>query len=149
MDIQHRLKHTLGLPENLHQIRQLLQDGCPHRTALADALCRHFAFLDARGQPQRGTCLKALRDLEREGHLVLPAARSTGNHAKPSPRRLAQAVPAPQGVPAAAGEVCGLDLVRVETEAQMRIWNELMAREHPQGAGPLVGRQPVSAGRSC
>jgi len=23
----------------------------------------------------------------------------------------------------------------------MRIWNELMIREHPQGAGPLVGRQ--------
>ena len=141
MDVQHRLKHTLGLPENLHKIRQLLQGGCAHRTALADELCRHFGFLDARGQPQRGTCLKALRDLERQGLLVLPAARATGNHAKPSPRRLAEAVPPPRGVPAMAGEVCGLDLVLVETEAQIRIWNELMAQEHPQGAGPLVGRQ--------
>ncbi len=27
------------------------------------------------------------------------------------------------------------------TSEQMRIWNELMMREHPLGAGPLVGRQ--------
>jgi hypothetical protein len=32
-------------------------------------------------------------------------------------------------------------LILVEQESQMRIWNELMIREHPQGAGPLVGRQ--------
>ena len=31
--------------------------------------------------------------------------------------------------------------IRVEQEGQMRIWNELMIREHPQGSGPLVGRQ--------
>jgi hypothetical protein len=39
------------------------------------------------------------------------------------------------------GEVGGLELILVEQESQMRIWNELMIREHPQGAGPLVGRQ--------
>jgi hypothetical protein len=32
-------------------------------------------------------------------------------------------------------------LVKVETSAQVRIWNELMLREHPRGAGPLVGVQ--------
>ena len=31
--------------------------------------------------------------------------------------------------------------MRVETEEQMRIWNEVMIRGHPRGAGPLVGRQ--------
>jgi hypothetical protein len=35
----------------------------------------------------------------------------------------------------------GLALVRVTTPEQMRIWNEMMITEHPQGAGPLVGRQ--------
>ncbi|MFQ5730211.1 MAG: Druantia anti-phage system protein DruA, partial [Waddliaceae bacterium] len=29
----------------------------------------------------------------------------------------------------------------VRTDEQMRIWNELMINEHPQGVGPLVGRQ--------
>jgi hypothetical protein len=39
------------------------------------------------------------------------------------------------------GDVAGLELILVEQESQMRIWNELMIREHPQGAGPLMGRQ--------
>ena len=29
----------------------------------------------------------------------------------------------------------------VNTPEQMQIWNELMIEEHPQRAGPLVGRQ--------
>jgi hypothetical protein len=47
----------------------------------------------------------------------------------------------PQDVPERAGEVKDLVLIKVETEAQVRIWNELMLGEHPRGAGPLVGVQ--------
>jgi hypothetical protein len=50
-------------------------------------------------------------------------------------------VPEPREVPALAGDVQGLVLVRVETLEQLRLWNELMVCEHPQGAGPLVGAQ--------
>jgi hypothetical protein len=39
------------------------------------------------------------------------------------------------------GEIHGLELVLVEDEEAMRIWNTLMQDEHPLGAGPLVGRQ--------
>jgi hypothetical protein len=34
-----------------------------------------------------------------------------------------------------------MELVIVESVEQMRIWNEMMIREHPRGAGPLVGHQ--------
>jgi hypothetical protein len=34
-----------------------------------------------------------------------------------------------------------LQLVLVETEEHLRIWNTMLQAEHPQGAGPLVGRQ--------
>jgi hypothetical protein len=34
-----------------------------------------------------------------------------------------------------------LQLVLASTPSLLRIWNELMQGEHPQGAGPLVGRQ--------
>jgi hypothetical protein len=34
-----------------------------------------------------------------------------------------------------------LELVEVETDEQLRLWNELMHREHPRGAVALVGRQ--------
>ena len=110
------------------------------RTALAGAVCERFAFVDARGEPQVSTCLKALRDLEGQGRFELPPP-TTGPKKPPTPRRLDEPVPLPEGVPATAGDVQDLHLVRVETDQHMRVWNELMLREHPRGAGPLVGRQ--------
>lgn len=137
---QSLIKDTLGQAENLGEIRRLLEnDAAPNRTALATLVCDRFGFMDPRGRPQLATCLKALRDLEGEGHFTLPGPGFT--QGKPSPRRLSEPVPPPQGVPEAAGDVRGLDLVLVETEAQSRVWNEMMIREHPQGSGPLVGRQ--------
>ncbi|MCR1344905.1 DUF4338 domain-containing protein [Acidithiobacillus ferrooxidans] len=59
----------------------------------------------------------------------------------PSPQRLNTPVPNPVEVPAQAGAVRGLTLIQVKTDEQMRVWNELMLCEHPQGAGPLVGAQ--------
>ncbi|AGA33136.1 putative transposase [Thioalkalivibrio nitratireducens DSM 14787] len=38
-------------------------------------------------------------------------------------------------------ELEGLALVRVDTAEHRALWNELMAREHPRGMGPLVGAQ--------
>ena len=58
-----------------------------------------------------------------------------------TPKRLPEAVTDPTGVPAQAGEVRGLALMLVGNEEHMRIWNELVIREHPRGHGPLVGRQ--------
>jgi hypothetical protein len=114
-------------------------EGNLNRTKLADQLCEHYKFIDARGRLQRSTCLKALRELEAKGHVNLPPPMV--KHGPPKPRRLNEPVAMPQGVPSKAGEVLGLALIIVETVDQMRIWNEMMIREHPRGAGPLVGRQ--------
>ena len=57
------------------------------------------------------------------------------------PRRLDCAVPNPVEVHAQAGDVQGLGLIKVDNLGLMRVWNEMMLREHPQGAGPLVGCQ--------
>ncbi|MDD2597861.1 MAG: DUF4338 domain-containing protein [Kiritimatiellae bacterium] len=46
-----------------------------------------------------------------------------------------------KGVPGQVGEISELTLVVVRTTDQMRIWNEMMICEHPQGAAPLMGRQ--------
>ena len=45
------------------------------------------------------------------------------------------------GLPASAGAVVGLDLVRVEGSALRLVFNELMASEHPRSARLHVGRQ--------
>lgn len=140
MELQNQIKRKLSEPAAIGYVVELLRGNeYLHRSELADFLCGHFGFHDPRGQEQRDGCLKALRELEAAGHVTLPAACArTGPN---TPKRLAEAVADPTGVPAQAGEVRGLELIRVSTEAHMRIWNEMMIREHPRGHGPLVGRQ--------
>jgi len=141
MQVQHEIKRTLSRPENLEEIRQMLDgSGAVLRTVLADDVCERFGFFDARGDKQRSTCLKALRDLEKKGHFVLPTASAAEGRTH-TPRRLAEAVPAAKDVPATAGAVQGLRVVIVEEEHQLRLWNELMIREHPRAGGPMVGCQ--------
>lgn len=139
MDIQTQVKRTLS--ESLAFVRDLLAGTAfRHRTEVAEAVCAAFGFYDARGAPQRGTCLKALRELAAAGAVTLPPPARPPSGPK-APRRLGAPVPAPAAVPADVGAVQGLRLELVTTTAQRRLWNELMVREHPRGAGPLVGRQ--------
>lgn len=141
MNSQNQIKRTLSRPENLQQICQMLDGPATClRTALADEVCQRFGFFTARGATQRSTCLKALRDLERKGHFVLPPTATVDNK-KRTPRRLAEPVPPAVDVPVAVDGVLGLRLVVVQEEHQLRLWNELMIRDHPRGAGPMVGRQ--------
>jgi len=140
METQNQIKRTLSRPESIEHIVNLLDaNDNIIRTKLADRLCEHFGFFDPRGDKQRAGCLKALRELEQDGRFVL--LQSSSKPGKRSPRRLAQPVPAPQGVPAEAGQIRGLRLIAVKGEDDMRTWNELMIQDHPRGAGLLVGRQ--------
>ena len=137
------VKDALSESAKLAVVRRKLGSGATRsRTRLAASLCRQFRFRDARGELQVFTCLKALRDLEAAGHFRLPP-RQLEIVAHWRARRLKRAVPAPEGVPEAAGEVRGLRVVLVQPEddSAMRTWNELIAREHPQGKRRLVGRQ--------
>ncbi|MDH3769971.1 MAG: IS4 family transposase [Nitrospirota bacterium] len=140
MNKQHQIKRTLSEPENITDIQRLLETNeYLHRSEFSEAVCKRFGFYDARGEEQRGSCIKALRELEARGHLVLPTALS--KNGRRIPRGLSEPVEPAMDVPEQAGEVGSLKLVVVDTSEQMRIWNELMMCEHPQGAGPLVGRQ--------
>jgi len=140
MNTQNQIKRTLSEPTSIEYVCNLLErNEILHRSELATRVCEQFVFYDTRGQAQRSGCLKALRELEATGHFALPAARTSPGRS--SPRRLSEPVPWPVEVPLGAGEVQGLELVLVSTPEQMQIWNELMIGEHPQGAGPLVGRQ--------
>jgi len=140
MRTQNQIKKTLSESAAIEHIKELLsQNRGMNRTEVADKLCEDFGFMDARGQRQQAGCLKAIRKLEQQGAFELPKPliKKKGG----SPRRLEEAVPEPEGVPDTVGEVRGLNLIYVKQESEMRIWNELMIREHPRGAGPLVGRQ--------
>jgi hypothetical protein len=140
MNLQKQIKRALSNPEAIDYVRGVLEEEeIFSRTELADLVCEQFGFQDPRGKNQRAGCLKGLRELEAKGWYQLPPPQI--EKGSPSPRRLSGPVAEPEGVPAEVGEVAGLELILVEQESQMRMWNELMIREHPQGAGPLVGRQ--------
>lgn len=139
--MQKQIKRTLSKAENLRHVQAMLsEDSTESRSEVAQRVCEHFGFYDVRGRVQQAGCVKALRELERAGHIRLPKGH-TGERRKASPRRLAEAVALPQGMAAEVGEIKGLQLIRVETDEQLLLWNTLMANEHPLGAGPLVGRQ--------
>ncbi len=141
MKQQNQIKRALSNPKAIQWISRQLEeeDGIFTRTEFAEVVCEEFGFQDPGGQNQVGGCLKGLRELEAKGWFELPRAQI--QKSGPAPRRLSEAVAGPEGVPGEVGEVDGLELILVEQEGQRRIWNELMIREHPQGAGPLVGRQ--------
>jgi len=142
MKHQHQIKRTLSSPENIALVRGLIEaNGDLLRSHLATEVCERLGFVDARGHLQVSTCLKALRDLESQGQLELPGRKGGGGPRQLNPKRLSEAVPAPEGVPESVEQIEGLDLVLVDDEEGMRTWNELMLREHPRGSGPLVGRQ--------
>ena len=140
MKTQNLIKRKLSQPESVVVVQQILEDNkeAP-RCAIAKRVCQHFAFFNALGKPQKSGCLKALRELERVGRFRLPEARRQFPQA--GPRRRTEPVEEPRDLPSAAGQIQELQLLRVETDTEVRIWNELMIQEHPRGAGPLVGAQ--------
>lgn len=140
METQKQIKRTLSTPEAIATIGRLIEESEGiGRTKLADEVCRHFGFFDPRGTTQCSSCLKALRELERQGHFLLPPGRNLTRRG--GAKSGGEPVPPAEGVPSEAGQVLGLQLILVETFGQRQVWNDMMSREHPRGAGPLVGRQ--------
>ena len=137
---QHCILETLTLPESVARVKALQEDeDLPRRSAIARRVCTEFGFFDPLGRPQLASCSKALRVLDDRGQLELPAPLHKGGHG--SPRRLDRPVPPPQGVPASVEDVRGLALELVADDERRRVWNELVAAEHPQGAVCHAGAQ--------
>jgi hypothetical protein len=140
MKTQNLIKHTLSQPESVVVVQQILEDNkeAP-RSAIAKRVCQHFGFFNAWGRTQKSGCLKALRELERVGRFQLPPSRRP--FPQTAPRRLTEPVAAPRELPSTADRIQELELIRVESDTEVRIWNELMIQAHPRGVGPLVGAQ--------
>ena len=141
MNTQNLIRRTLFSDEGREKLAALpASDAAPGRLAFARKVCAIFDFCDSRGRPQVAGCLAALRELERRGVLVLPPAGAAAG-ARHRPQRLGQPVPPAVGVPDRVDRIEGLAVVRVEDPGHRRIFNELMEREHPQGAVLPFGRQ--------
>lgn len=135
------IQQILAQPQNTHLVEQLLgSDAVLTRTDLARQLCRQLDLRDPNGNDRLGTTRKALRDLETQGFWTLPKSTVSAPQGW-NPTRLNQPVKAPAAVPKSVEAISGLQLVEVTTEEEVKIWNELMIREHPLHECRLVGRQ--------
>ena len=139
MHTQNQILDTLRTPAAQGPLNDILTDWSGHRTRLGEAVCETFGFQDAGGRNQVTGCVKALRQLEREGRLTLPARQPCA--ARSTPVCLAEPVAPPVDVPPTVGAVQGLCLVRVDNAGLRRLWNTLIDREHPRGTTTFVGAQ--------
>ena len=140
MHKQNQIAATLTSAGGTTRLKELLaQVGSASRTEFGRRVCQLFGFHDGRGHPQLAGCMKALRALDADGRIQLPAPRHERRRCRP--RGLGRPVPEPQGVPARVDQVQGLELVEVTGDDQRRLWTELMQREHPRGAARHVGAQ--------
>lgn len=112
------------------------------RSGLAVYVCEELSFRDRKGDLQIGSCLKALGELESLGLVSLPAAR-TGIGKNWSFRRMEGYDLSPVGLPERVDQIRDLSLTLVSSkdEKRMRIHNELILKDHPQGIKRVVGRQ--------
>lgn len=109
------------------------------RSALSRRICEWQGWRSANGQLRQMSCRVALLKLERQNAIRLPASRG-----RPSVRRPVRRAAAPcRRRRYKLSELQPIELVRVgSADSQVsRIWNELMERHHPLGAGPLCGQQ--------
>ncbi|MGH8547315.1 MAG: hypothetical protein ACRERU_01680 [Methylococcales bacterium] len=125
MNTQHLIKQTLSRPESVVVVQQILEDHREaSRTAEGVRVCEECGFFNALGKVQTSGCLQAPRELQQAKRLQLPAARESARHSEL--RRQDSPVEAPDDLPASVEEIRELELIRVETESAVRIWNELM-----------------------
>ena len=139
MTTQAPILQTLRAPASQELLETIIDEQPDNRTRLGEKVCAAFGFQDARGRDQVTGCIKALRQLEREGRFTLPVSQS--GVARSTPVCLDEPVPPPVDVPNTIRLVKGLSLVRVDTPDLRWIWNTLIDQEHPLGTTTFVGRQ--------
>ena len=144
MKTQNKIKQTLSEETSILYLNDLLSSKkCPNRLDLLNEVCSQFNFYNPTGQAQHAGCAKALRLLDAGGQIILPEVnrKASAINVKKSPQRLNSPVPLPVDIPSTVNDIQGLELILVQTNDEIQIWNELMIEEHPLGTASFVGRQ--------
>ena len=112
----------------------------PHRTAIAEAICRRFNWLKPDGGLKVMSCSVALRRMAADGWIKLPPPLHPG----PSPAKAPVLTTASDPQPALGGvrgDLGPLDFRWVRQPRESRLWRELIARYHYAGYCRLAGAQ--------
>ncbi len=139
------IRKNLLEPKNLDLIKKELDSNPTHSmNSLAKYLCLTLEFISPTGQLRTASCLAALNALAARGKIVLPTSRKPRNYTFTPMVRLHAPVALPNEIPATVREMkADLNIVLItENDVYLRkIWNELIATEHPLGESRLAGYQ--------
>ncbi|EQD24226.1 MAG: hypothetical protein D084_Lepto4C00527G0002 [Leptospirillum sp. Group IV 'UBA BS'] len=111
------------------------------RSSLARKVCEFLGWKGANGKPKEMNARLLLNKLERTGEVVLPPSRGPVPGWRPPEETdpLWQTMAEP--FDGALSELGPLEIVRVATKEESRLWNALFSRYHYLGKGPLCGAQ--------
>lgn len=138
--MQNRVAGTLSVDANLVKVRMMFEKDPPSTcTSAAERVCEAFGFRDYQGRLQVKTCMTALRRLERQQQLQLPAVRAGGYQR--SVADVAVPPPVPVGVPDRVDQLEELSVDLVGSAAERLLHDQLLRHEHPQGDRLVTGRQ--------
>ena len=134
-----RIQRTLGDAASIERIVEILAtEEFASRGALARRVREEFGFRDAPRRWQLAGCLKALGVLAgRSDRIVLPPRQR--RPISSAPVRLEGPVAAPVGVADRVDGLRDLSVQLVGDRAHRRVWNTLIADEHPHGLTTFAG----------
>ena len=135
------IAERLGRPDAVEHITGVVATHPQlNRTELAEGLCERYGFFDERGAARANACMHALRKLRGRGLITLPPKGSSrGNDYREG--RLWEPVAPPRDVPERVDLLTELTLVPVDSDELKRLYNELIAGEHPLRHGWTAGRR--------
>jgi len=111
------------------------------RRALSRRVCEWLDWRAPDGKLREVSCRKALLELERRGHVALPACEEVPGFAPEAAKR--RQPPAMPEVKGRLEELGAIEVVPVTSRysGASEIWNGLMEAHHYLGSGPLCGAQ--------
>ena len=138
---QSQIQRTLNDAGGRERIVEILaREEFDSRSALGRRVCEEFGFADNRGEWQLGGCLKALSAVAAASEdIVLPPRH--GAPIRSTPIRLDGGVAPAVAVPARLEAVRDLSVLAVDGRDHRRVWNTLIADEHPHGMATFAGCQ--------
>ncbi len=111
------------------------------RSDLSRRVCGRLSWLSPNGKPKEVACRVALKRLDMQGLIELPAAQS-----RPGFQGVREFVAVTDQAPrlnCTLAELGGIDIVRIGSADSRisRVWHSLMRQHHYLGSGPLCGAQ--------
>ena len=147
MKTQNQIKRTLSQEENIEIVQKIfLENLGASLWKLSKEVCKKFNFFDFKGDPQLSTCRVALKLLIRKNlistsGLSLILNEDAKKEFKGFPKRLETPVPEPTNLPETLEGLTNLRLKLVDNDDDRKIWNRMMADEHPLGTTIFSGPQ--------